>query len=75
MIVDCPPVSELVYLDVDMYEKIILNLISNAYKYTLRGHIAVRIKELGKQAVQISVEDSGTGLNVPRGLLIIRNTR
>ena len=63
LIVDCPPISEAVFIDNDMYEKIVLNLVSNAYKFCMRGHIAVRVKELGKQAVQISVEDTGTGIS------------
>ena len=56
----------MVYLDIDLYEKIVLNLISNAYKFTLKGHIAISLKELGKQAVQLSVEDTGTGISIEK---------
>ena len=44
-----------------MYEKIILNLLSNAYKFTLQGQISVKLISLGDSGFQISVEDSGTG--------------
>ncbi len=59
--VECSPIRELVFLDRDMYEKIIMNLISNAYKFTTDGKIVVRVREVGKQAVQVSIEDSGCG--------------
>ena len=37
LVVDCPPLAEPAYVDRDMWEKIVLNLLSNAFKYTLEG--------------------------------------
>ncbi len=62
LIVDCPPLPEPVYVDREMWEKIILNLISNALKSTFEGEIRVTVRAAGKQ-VQVSVSDTGTGIS------------
>ncbi|MFZ0591617.1 MAG: ATP-binding protein [Bryobacteraceae bacterium] len=59
--VDCPDISESVYVDVEMWEKIVLNLLSNAFKYTFRGTITVAFKESESEVV-LSVRDTGTGI-------------
>jgi len=39
--VDCPPLPEPIYIDREMWEKIVLNLLSNAFKHTFEGSIQV----------------------------------
>ena len=39
--VDCPPLAEPVYADRGMWEKIVFNLLSNAFKHTFEGAIDV----------------------------------
>ena len=59
--VDCPPLHEPVYVDREMWEKIVLNLLSNAFKYTLQGKVGLRLRRVGKSAV-LEVADTGVGV-------------
>jgi PAS domain S-box-containing protein len=61
LMIDCPPLSEPVFVDRDMWEKIVLNLFSNAFKYTLEGEISVSLRAVNGFAV-LSVRDTGTGI-------------
>jgi signal transduction histidine kinase/DNA-binding response OmpR family regulator len=59
--VDAPPLDEPFYVDHEMWEKIVLNLLSNALKFTFEGTIAVRLRAAGDH-VELSVRDTGTGI-------------
>ncbi|NMG11101.1 histidine kinase [Brasilonema sp. UFV-L1] len=61
-IVDCPPLPEPVYVDREMWEKIVLNLLSNAFKFTFAGEIAVRLHPADDHHVRLQVQDTGTGI-------------
>ena len=59
--VDCEPLSEPVFVDRQMWEKIVLNLLSNAFKFTLEGRIRVALRGEAGAAV-LTVEDTGLGI-------------
>lgn len=59
--IDCPPLAEPVWLDREMWEKVVLNLLSNALKFTFEGEIAVRTSLVESHA-ELVVRDSGTGI-------------
>jgi signal transduction histidine kinase len=59
--VDAPPLGEPVYVDRDMWEKVVLNLVSNAFKHTFEGGIAVRVRREGAWAL-LAVSDTGVGI-------------
>ena len=67
--VDCPPLAEPVYVDRDMWEKIVLNLVSNAFKFTLAGEIRIELRAESNHAV-LRVRDTGVGIPPSRAVAV-----
>lgn len=59
--VDCPPLPDPVYLDRGMWEKVVLNLLSNALKFTFDGSIRITVRAEEDKAV-VAVTDTGIGI-------------
>ncbi len=60
-IVECEALPEPVYVDPEMWERIVLNLLSNAFKFTFEGQIRIRLEAKQGQAV-LTVADTGIGI-------------
>jgi signal transduction histidine kinase len=58
--VECEELGQPVYVDRDVWSRIVLNLLSNAFKYTTAGEISVRLRK--RDGVQLVVSDSGFGI-------------
>jgi signal transduction histidine kinase len=61
LVIECSPLPEPVYVDREMWEKIVLNLLSNALQSTFEGQIRVAIST-DNQSATLSVADTGTGI-------------
>jgi PAS domain S-box-containing protein len=59
--VDCATLDRPVHVDREMWEKIVLNLLSNAFKFTLDGTVTVTLRADGDHAV-LRVRDTGVGI-------------
>ena len=60
--VDCPPLPKPVYIDAEMWERVVLNLVSNAFKYTLHGGIRVSVAAADADHLELVVSDTGVGI-------------
>jgi signal transduction histidine kinase len=57
----CDPLPEPIYVDREMWEKIVLNLLSNAFKHTFEGGIRVELRWCADH-VELAIADSGVGI-------------
>nr|WP_307437781.1 response regulator [Labrys monachus] len=60
--VNCPPLPLPVEIDREMWEKVILNLLSNAFKFTFQGEVAVEVGAADGAHAEIAIRDTGTGI-------------
>lgn len=59
-----PMTDTTVRFAVGSWRRIVMNLVSNALKYTLKGHILVRLEHVKDPArIRLSVEDTGVGMS------------
>ena len=71
--VDCPPLDSPVYVDKQMWEKVVLNLLFNAFKFTFQGAIMVKLEQK-ETIVELTVKDTGVGIPDSGGLLRLEDT-
>jgi signal transduction histidine kinase/CheY-like chemotaxis protein len=60
--IQCETLDQPVYVDRDMWEKIVLNLLSNALKFTVSGSVTVALKPVAGH-VEFTVRDTGIGIS------------
>ncbi|MEW9552516.1 chemotaxis protein CheB [Nonomuraea sp. NPDC050783] len=58
---DAPPLPEPIWVDAEMWEKTLSNLLSNALKYTWTGTVGVTLRALAQHA-ELVVRDTGVGI-------------
>jgi signal transduction histidine kinase len=63
LLVNCDLGINVTYVDREMWEKIVFNLLSNAFKFTFEGEIEVSLKRVANTA-ELRVRDTGTGIPI-----------
>ncbi|WLE62703.1 response regulator [Burkholderia plantarii] len=58
--VDCEALAAPIAVDREMWEKIVLNLLSNAFKFTFAGGVSVTLRQ--REHVELIVSDTGIGI-------------
>ena len=61
---NCPQEYQTIYTDIDKLEKILFNLLSNAFKYTPNGKSILITVTFDKNALNFSIKDEGKGFDL-----------
>jgi len=61
LVLEAPEDPVTVFVDRDMWEKVVFNLLSNSLKFTFNGHIRLTVRRAGER-VEIAVQDTGSGI-------------
>jgi PAS domain S-box-containing protein len=61
LIINSEEIGEQVFVDREMWEKIVFNLLSNALKFTFGGEIEISVRR-ANGFVELAVRDTGTGI-------------
>ena len=69
LVVDVPPGLPAIYCDPTRIRQVVLNLVSNAVRFTERGGITIRVVQQD-EAIQVSVADTGPGITPEDALRI-----
>src|SRR6185295_16622191 len=64
LVIDCDGLDRPVLIDRRMWEQIVTNLISNAFKHTLEGRIDVALRG-AEEHVELRISDTGEGIPEP----------
>ncbi|SAK46785.1 sensor kinase/response regulator fusion protein [Caballeronia catudaia] len=60
--IDIPPTPVIADIDRDMWEKIVMNLLSNAFKFTFDGVIRIALHANDDHGIELCVRDTGIGI-------------
>ncbi|MDR5782046.1 response regulator [Caballeronia sp. LZ065] len=60
--IDVPETPLLANIDRDMWEKIVMNLLSNALKFTFDGVIRIALRNHAQHGIEMTVADTGIGI-------------
>ncbi|MBV8472987.1 MAG: response regulator, partial [Hyphomicrobiales bacterium] len=60
-VVDTPPLPEPAHVDRQMWEKVVLNLLSNAFKFTEQGEVEVKLG-MDQDHFVLTIRDTGVGI-------------
>ncbi|MEQ8549441.1 MAG: response regulator [Cyclobacteriaceae bacterium] len=73
--IQCDTLGENLYIETDKgrLEQVLINLISNAKKFTTKGQITISYKDLDDQQLEFVVEDTGAGIPADKINLIFES--